>query len=349
MNMEPGLDRTGKTSHPAQSPVFRMFSASKIFQVGLPCGLHLPIPADSTHPDSSVSRPANRESRDLPGRLFRRLRKPKSAGPKTLATEPTSFQPPREEPRAFEDLGAMSWTDGKGRQRLAGNGLEDLPPFERFDFRDEALEGGFFDLGSSDEFLEAAAAGAAFGAPNRAFAEPVVAPAAERREKSSPALHRHNEWFDGRGAGPAERRPLHGSRGHSEYPVELEEPVELVEDFSPSRIRGRDDLDDLGMYPSRLRSGHSWMTPSRRRKSDPVARGAQLRELWSRDRFLRGSANRKFDLRGCGPPPQASPRRGSRRAAYGYAGSYGYVPLHQRRADEAGYQVRRQMRVPDYP
>eukprot|EP00913_Durusdinium_trenchii_P021823 g20505.t1 len=97
-------------------------------------------------------------------------------------------------------------------------------------------------------------------------------------------------------------------------------------------------------YPSRLRSGHSWMTPSRRRKSDPVARGAQLRELWSRDRFLRGSANRKFDLRGCGPPPQASPRRGSRRAAYGYAGSYGYVPLHQRRADEAGYQVRRQMR-----
>ncbi|CAK9075094.1 unnamed protein product [Durusdinium trenchii] len=307
-----------------------------------------PVTADRREPVTGGGA-GSAEPISIDRRLFRRLRKPKSAGPKTLATEPTSFQPPREEPRAFEDLGAMSWTDGKGRQRLAGNGLEDLPPFERFDFRDEALEGGFFDLGSSDEFLEAAAAGAAFGAPNRAFAEPVVAPAAERREKSSPALHRHNEWFDGRGAGPAERRPLHGSRGHSEYPVELEEPVELVEDFSPSRIRGRDDLDDLGMYPSRLRSGHSWMTPSRRRKSDPVARGAQLRELWSRDRFLRGSANRKFDLRGCGPPPQASPRRGSRRAAYGYAGSYGYVPLHQRHADEAGYQVRRQMRVPDYP
>jgi len=50
--------------------------------------------------------------------------------------------------------------------------------------------------------------------------------------------------------------------------------------------------------------------PQRRRRrgrSDPVSRGSQMRALWSRDRFLRCRENRKFDLRGCGPPEPPLP------------------------------------------
>ncbi|CAJ1336633.1 unnamed protein product [Effrenium voratum] len=58
--------------------------------------------------------------------------------------------------------------------------------------------------------------------------------------------------------------------------------------------------------------------------------------------FLRSTGSRKFDLRSCGPP-QATPRRHSRRIA-----APNYVPQAHRRHDEMRYQVRQQMRVPDY-
>eukprot|EP00439_Symbiodinium_sp_Y106_P025894 s476_g3.t1 len=84
--------------------------------------------------------------------------------------------------------------------------------------------------------------------------------------------------------------------------------------------------------------------PRRRRlaKSDPVRRGAELRNLWSRDRFLRSTSHRKFNLRGCGPPREASPQHRSRRLFSGY------VPPHQKRRDDLRCEVRRQMRETDF-
>eukprot|EP00435_Cladocopium_sp_Y103_P038804 s136_g10.t1 len=203
----------------------------------------------------------------------------------------------------------------RARQRLAGNGLEDLENFERFDFRDDAFE-GFLTLGSSDEF------------PGEAqLPEPV----ANAGAGSSSALRRHNAWF--------------GTRREAPDTGELGEPGELSSDLSPRmrQLISREDFGEDFAFASEHLRGNSWMTPSRRgrRKSDPVTRGAQLRELWNRDRFLRSSGNRKFDLRGCGPPQDV--RRYNR-----HLSSPNYVPMHHKRGDEEQYQVRRQMRIPDY-
>eukprot|EP00913_Durusdinium_trenchii_P021796 g20479.t1 len=54
-----------------------------------------PVTADRREPVTGGGA-GSAEPISIDRRLFRRLRKPKSAGPKTLATEPTSFQPPRE-------------------------------------------------------------------------------------------------------------------------------------------------------------------------------------------------------------------------------------------------------------
>ncbi|CAE8620348.1 unnamed protein product [Polarella glacialis] len=89
-----------------------------------------------------------------------------------------------------------------------------------------------------------------------------------------------------------------------------------------------------------------WMTPEPRRRAvsraDPVSRGAHLRSLWGRDRFLQSTGTRKFDLRGCGSPAKASPQRGSQLLIPRY------VPPHEKRRDNVRMQVRMQMREPDF-
>lgn len=260
-------------------------------------------------------------------RLFRKLKKPKAPNeafhPPERVERVERFAPPfaKETHKglsAFEE-GAVPFGQ-RARQRLAGNGLEDLQSFERFDFRDDGFDGfdGFLTLGSSDEF------------PGEAQLPEPVPNAGDGR---SSALRRHNAWFDTRReAGDT------GELGERE--------PELSSDLSP-RMRqlgyGREDFGQDFAFASEHLRGNSWMTPSRRgrRKSDPVTRGAQLRDLWNRDRFLRSSGHRKFDLRGCGPPQDV--RRYNR-----HLSSPNYVPMHHKRGDEEQYQVRRQMRIPDY-
>lgn len=78
------------------------------------------------------------------------------------------------------------------------------------------------------------------------------------------------------------------------------------------------------------------------RKSDPVSRGAQLRALWSRDRFLRSTGTRKFDLRGCGTP--LSPVQ-LWTTMQPFIPSY--VPPHEKRRDQLRLEVRELMRPLD--
>lgn len=256
-------------------------------------------------------------------RLFRKLKKPKAEPNET-------FHPPERAPLAAlareTQKGLSAFEDGavpfgqRARQRLAGNGLEDLQSFERFDFRDDGFDGfeGFLTLGSSDEF------------PGEAQLPEPVPKAGDGR---SSALRRHNAWVDTRREAGDEL----GEPGEGE--------PELSSNVSPRmrQLISREDFGEDFAFASEDLRGNSWITPSRRgrRKSDPVTRGAQLRDLWNRDRFLRSSGNRKFDLRGCGPPQDV--RRYNR-----HLSSPNYVPMHHKRGDEEQYQVRRQMRIPDY-
>jgi len=86
----------------------------------------------------------------------------------------------------------------------------------------------------------------------------------------------------------------------------------------------------------------TWLTPQMRRprRTDRVSRGAQMRATWSRDRFLRGSACRKFDLRGCGSIGGQVPVHRSLLIP-------DYVPPHEKRRDLLRMQVRQQMRHAD--
>lgn len=135
--------------------------------------------------------------------------------------------------------------------------------------------------------------------------------------------------------------------------------------------RGHSDLDLYtdGMYPDDMygnaafsasspprsgyplagdRSGSSWGSQMRSQsfgaqrrspipKQDRVRRGAQMRQAWSRDRFLRNTNGRKFDLRGCGSAgslfqrPMTAPHIPR------------YVPPHQKRRDGLRMEVRQQM------
>lgn len=86
--------------------------------------------------------------------------------------------------------------------------------------------------------------------------------------------------------------------------------------------------------------GHSPSTPGRsRRRSDPVSRGAQMRALWSRDRFLQRTNTRKFDLSGCkNDIGLVTP---SRRRAAPFVPTY--VPPHEKRRDMLRMQVHQQL------
>jgi len=80
----------------------------------------------------------------------------------------------------------------------------------------------------------------------------------------------------------------------------------------------------------------------RRPRTDPVSRGAEMRALWSKDRFLRVSGQRKFDLRGCGAEFAPPPRRG------GSMIIPNYVPPHEKSRYDVRMQVRQQMMMSDY-
>lgn len=108
----------------------------------------------------------------------------------------------------------------------------------------------------------------------------------------------------------------------------------------PSPPRGEDRMGE---------PASSWyMAPSLKRPSrnDPMSRGAQMRALWSKDRFLRGQrpGARKFDLRGCGTPPDGASQRGAAHRMM----IPSYVPPHERRRDALRLQVRHQMLAPDF-
>mmetsp|Transcript_50312 Transcript_50312/g.106937 ORF Transcript_50312/g.106937 Transcript_50312/m.106937 type:complete len:307 (-) Transcript_50312:590-1510(-) len=87
--------------------------------------------------------------------------------------------------------------------------------------------------------------------------------------------------------------------------------------------------------------------PSRRR-ADPVRRGAEMRQLWSKDKFLKCSGQRKFDLRNCGPPVdmdgQFCPRR-----RHGPLLIPDFVPPHEKSRHDIRLQVRQQLMMRDIP
>jgi hypothetical protein len=121
----------------------------------------------------------------------------------------------------------------------------------------------------------------------------------------------------------------------------MEMEMQLEMQFSPPAVRWATPPQT----PSVVRNLGSpcWMlsTPPKQcsRSSDPVSRGAQLRKLWSRDRFLSSTGARKFDLRGCGGPAgQASLRRN---VAAPHIPTY--VPPHMKRRDDVRLHLREQM------
>jgi len=105
-----------------------------------------------------------------------------------------------------------------------------------------------------------------------------------------------------------------------------------------------------GQDPASSSMGNSWLsTPPKPRapKTDRVSRGAQVRDLWKSDRFLRATGDRKFDLRGCGSPAAGQvPLRRTGSASQLLIPTY--VPPHEKRRDDVRQQVREQMRAPDY-
>ena len=76
-----------------------------------------------------------------------------------------------------------------------------------------------------------------------------------------------------------------------------------------------------------------------RKRSDPVARGAQMRALWSKDSFLQSSGRQKFDLRDCGRPiTEVMPER-----RWSNPLIPSYTPPHEKRRDHLRLRVRQQM------
>lgn len=153
-------------------------------------------------------------------------------------------------------------------------------------------------------------------------------------------------WQDGRlapeeaylGCGAGERYPRHRPRS-APGPCRARGPVQYDREWpSPPRLSDR-----IGETSS------SWCpTPTLKRapRNDPMSRGAQMRALWSKDRFLRGqrSGARKFDLRGCGTPVGKTRQRSA--ATTGML-IPDYIPPHERRRDALRLQVRQQMLAPD--
>jgi hypothetical protein len=111
--------------------------------------------------------------------------------------------------------------------------------------------------------------------------------------------------------------------------------------FSPSAADLGEDTWSSSP-PPRYSFYHTW-TPSPKRRgpprSDPVSRGAQMRQLWSQDRFLQQSDRRKFDLR---PPAKASLQQFQAQLLVP-----SYVPPHQKRRDALRARIHQQMIAPD--
>eukprot|EP00928_Gymnodinium_smaydae_P011603 TRINITY_DN14263_c0_g1_i2.p1 TRINITY_DN14263_c0_g1~~TRINITY_DN14263_c0_g1_i2.p1 ORF type:complete len:371 (+),score=54.69 TRINITY_DN14263_c0_g1_i2:80-1114(+) len=121
-------------------------------------------------------------------------------------------------------------------------------------------------------------------------------------------------------------------RGVRDFPV-----------FSPPPRRQASDF----VYGTLAAGAFSpWASPPKLqgpRRSDRVARGAQMRAEWGQDRFLQRSACRKFDLRGCGRSAGHVPaRRG------GTLLIPEYVPPHEKRRDGVRQQVRRNLQASDF-
>lgn len=339
-----------------------------------PTALDLP-PSEALGADAP---PSSTPNVSIDRSLFRRLRRRPSA-PAEAPKEPIASKPPgayrpparpstaegkhRPPTRGAQELeGAIPMA---GRRRLAGNGLEG-PLFPNYyddeDYSFSAFCGIGPPLGSSDDAALAETPG---------WAEPVARPF---RATSSPGLRSHNAWLQdgsparGQHRGPPARdRELREARPSSadEEPganpdaqmnldlLQPREPGDVYPYLDDARWRPPPFFDDGGpldyLGPGRgstlaWEGAGAWLTPRRRRlaKSDPVRRGAELRNLWSRDRFLRSTSHRKFNLRGCGPPREASPPHRSRRLFSGY------VPPHQKRRDDLRCEVRRQMRETDF-
>lgn len=94
--------------------------------------------------------------------------------------------------------------------------------------------------------------------------------------------------------------------------------------------------------------GPAW-TPSPKRRgpprSDPMSRGAEMRQMWSRDRFLQKSGRRKFDLRGCGESGSMWKASSQQNSSQFLVPSY--VPPHEKRRDALRTRIHQQMLVPD--
>eukprot|EP00931_Biecheleriopsis_adriatica_P087695 TRINITY_DN62124_c0_g1_i1.p1 TRINITY_DN62124_c0_g1~~TRINITY_DN62124_c0_g1_i1.p1 ORF type:complete len:331 (-),score=34.67 TRINITY_DN62124_c0_g1_i1:84-1076(-) len=284
-------------------------------------------------------------------RVFRRLRRPSSAGPTKKAFQREAhpvheaaftFGPaPRKAAGAWvsdEDLYTTTYgeeTDDAvafpgGQMRLAGNGLEEMLDYDSFD-DDEGYEGEL-------EAYYHPAHARRQGLQARPRSQPSYYGRVARRSSSSPELlaQQRQERHERLGPAPQGRYFQHIHHHHHLHHQHYGYGADFGPLESPSRMAAVE-------APGRERG--EWMTPDTRRrasKSDPVSRGAAVRGLWSRDRFLRSTGARKFDLRGCGAPMgQASPQR-----VQGYIPTF--VPPHEKRRDNLRWQVHLQMRQVDY-
>jgi len=145
------------------------------------------------------------------------------------------------------------------------------------------------------------------------------------------------------GAGGFEGLPSQRSRGRSSQRISS---ASVSRRPASARSQRDEDARRSGTpQPHRASFSATWTpSPARRpSRSDPVSRGAQMRALWSQDRFLTNTGTRKFDLRGCGGDSRSLC---SRKAQLGDARGPVvpvYVPPHEKRRDSLRMQVRQQM------
>eukprot|EP00930_Biecheleria_cincta_P029590 TRINITY_DN20561_c0_g1_i1.p2 TRINITY_DN20561_c0_g1~~TRINITY_DN20561_c0_g1_i1.p2 ORF type:complete len:334 (-),score=38.95 TRINITY_DN20561_c0_g1_i1:178-1152(-) len=288
-------------------------------------------------------------------RLFRRLRRPGSAGPTKKQHEAAFTFGPDPRMRSDEDWYSTSYgeeeTDGAAaavfpgsRRRLAGSGLEEemmgQGGYDSFDEEDGGYEGEL-------EIHHPA------HAREQAWVQPAIS-RSPKRSHSSPQLRRRG------GGAPVQQRGQHVHHYHHHHHLHHQHYDAGYEQYgTPPRAKancrncGNTGADFMGdpcdcPHGERVYGREGWvtLTPEPRRrpsKSDPVSRGAALRGHWARDPFLRNSGTRKFDLRGCGKPigGQASPQRCAPLIP-------SYIPPHEKRRDDIRFQMRVQMREPDF-
>jgi len=316
-----------------------------MFMPGKMSGLRYPAALDLPSEPTSGKEFADTDTYEEPGavsidrRLFRRLKRPGSrperkvgqnaehfgyGGSDALYTFGPSACKSDEDWLATtsygsydrdEDDGAAAVRLG-GRQRLAGNNLEVFDDF----LDDHFADGNRGELETPwDEDIET------WVQPSRSMSSPDLR---MQQQHQKPRCMQPQECLGLKDQRCPERYQCNAypsEHRYAEYDIPLERPP--WQDPAP-------------YYDA------AWLTPERRKprtKSDPVSRGAQLRGLWQRDRFLRSSPARKFDLRGCGGSQtfEVSAHR-----SRGYIPSY--VPPHEKRRDDVRLQVRLQMRESDF-